>query len=1114
MKSFCNEGISLSEEEVFIFPVSYAQQRLWFLEQLVPSNPFYNVSTTVRLTGPLNVAALQQTFNEIVRRHEALRTTFRLVDAQPVQAIAPRLSVALPVIELQKLPAAERSQRVQQLTIQEAQRPFKLAQGPLLRVQLLQLDAAEYVLLLTMHHIVSDGWSIGVLIHELEVLYAAFATGQPSPLAELPIQYADFAQWQRQWLQGKVFSTQLIYWQQQLNNLTVLQLPTDRPRPAVQSYQGATQYLELPLNLSQALESLSQQAGVTLFITLLAAFQTLLYRYTGQTDIAVGSPIANRNRSEIESLIGFFVNTLVLRTRLDGNPTFQELLGRVREVALGAYAHQDLPFERLVEALQPERDLSYTPLFQVMFALQSAPTPTLDLVGLNLNFSEVESRTAKFDLTLSMENTEQGLKGSLEYSTDLFDAATIAAMLAHLQTLLAGIVAQPEQRLSDLPLLSEAEHRQLLVEWNDTQAEYPKHLCIHQLFEAQVEQTPDAIAVYDNEQLTYYELNKRSNQLAHYLQALGVRPEVLVGICVERSWQIIVAMLGILKAGAAYLPLDPAYPPERLAFMLEDAQVRVLITQQHTASISSHFGGGEMGGWGDGEVEGYQKQKLIVCIDCGWETIAQQSEDNPVSGAIASNLAYVIYTSGSTGKPKGVLIEHGSLLNLIFWHQKQFEVTPSDRATQIAGAAFDACGWEIWPYLTAGASIYFCNEDRTSPIRLRDWLLEREITLSFLPTPLAEAVLALDWPRESALRILLTGGDKLQQSPSCLPFTVVNNYGPTENSVVTTSGVVNRGVGHRAWGIGHGAVQIETPTIGRPIANTQVYLLDSQLQPVPIGARGELYIGGDGLARGYLNQPELTAERFIPHPYSSQPGTRLYNTGDLARYRPDGTIEFLGRIDEQVKIRGYRIELGEIEAVLTQHSAVQQTAVVVREDVPGDKRLVAYVVLHKDQVLKQEKLPSSPHHPITPSSDLRCFLKQKLPNYLIPSAFVVIDALPLTPNGKINRRILPAPNLDSSRPEEADVAARTTVEEILVKIWAELLGLHVGVHDNFFELGGHSLLATQLTSRMRDAFQVDLPLHVLFKSPTVADIAAYVETVTWAVQNQQIISSDREEVEF
>ena len=1098
MKSFCNEGISLNEEEVFIFPVSYAQQRLWFLEQLVPSNPFYNVSTTVRLIGPLNVAALQQTFNEIVRRHEALRTTFRLVDAQPVQAIAPSLNVALPVIDLQILPATERSQRVQWLTTQEAQRPFNLAQGPLLRMQLLHLDAVEYVLLLTMHHIVSDGWSIGVLIHELKVLYAAFATGQPSPLAELPIQYADFAQWQRQWLQGEVFSTQLAYWQQQLKDLSVLQLPTDRPRPAVQSYQGATQYLELPLNLSQALESLGQRAEVTLFITLLAAFQTLLYRYTGQTDIAVGSPIANRNRSEIEDLIGFFVNSLVLRTGLDGNPTFLELLERVREVALGAYAHQDLPFERLVEALQPERDLSYTPLFQVMFALQSAPTPTLDLVGLNLNFSEVESRTAKFDLTLSMENTEQGLKGSLEYSTDLFDAATITTMLEHFQTLLAGIVAQPEQHLSNLPLLSEAERYQLLVEWNDTQAEYPQH-CIHQLFEAQVERTPDTIAIWDIEQLTYQELNSRSNQLAHYLQALGVGPDVLVGICVKRSWQMVVGMLAILKAGAAYLPLDPAYPAERLAFMLEDAQVKVLLTQQPVAT----------GRWGDGAMGGTQIKS--ICMDCDCETIAQQSENNPVSGAIANNLAYAIYTSGSTGKPKGVLIEHGSLLNLVFWHQRQFEVTPSDRATAIAGVAFDACGWELWPYLTAGASIYFCNDEtRTSPPRLQGWLLQQEITVSFVPTPLAEALLGLDWPRDTALRILLTGGDKLQQSPPSLPFTLVNNYGPTEHTVVATSGVVSWERGK--WGDGEMGKSLpiqncQIPTIGRPIANTQVYLLDSQLQPVPIGAKGELYISGDGLARGYLNQPDLTAERFIPHPYSSQRGARLYKTGDLARHRPDGTIQFLGRIDEQVKIRGYRIELEEIEAVLTQHPAVQQTTVIVREDVPGDKRLVAYVVLHADQLIKQEKR--------SPPSDFRHFLKQKLPNYLIPSTFVVLEALPLTPNGKVNRRVLPTPDPYSSRQEKADAAPRTAVEEILVKIWAELLGLQVDVNDNFFELGGHSLLATQLISRMRDAFQVDLPLHVLFKSPTVADIAAYIETVIWAANDQQInTSSDREEVEF
>jgi len=940
-------SISLLPASRKTVPLSFAQQRLWFLEQLVPGNPFYNVPTAVRLSGPLNITALEQTFNEIVRRHEALRTSFKMVEAQLVQALAPHLNVPLPVVDLEQLPTAAREQEARRLTAQEAQRPFDLATGPLLRVQLLNLGTSEHVLLLTMHHIVSDGWSIGVLLRELGVLYTAFATGQPSPLAELPLQYADFAQWQRQWLQGEVLSTQLAYWRQQLDNLPVLELPTDRPRPAVQSYQGATQYLSLSLELTQALESVSQTAGVTLFITLLAAFQTLLYRYSGQTDIAVGSPIANRNRSEIEGLIGFFVNSLVLRTDLSGNPMFRELLTRVREVALGAYAHQDLPFEKLVEELQPERDLNRNPLFQVVFALQNAPVEALELPGLTVSPLDVDPGTTRFDLEFHL-STRSGSLGSLGsepsnklevlavYNTDLFDSATITRMLAHFEILLESIVANSEQRLADLPLLSEGDRHLMLVQWNNTQAEYPKHLCIHQLFEAQVEQTPEAVAVrFVDQQFTYQELNNRSNQLAHYLKTLGVGPDVLVGICMERSWDLVVGLLGILKAGGAYVPLDPTYPQERLNWMLADSQVALLLTQQRLAHL--------------------RLQVPQICLDKDLD-ITQQNQDNPVSGVSAEHLVYIIYTSGSTGKPKGVPVEHGNLLNLVSWHQKAFEVSPTTRATQIAGAAFDACGWELWPYLTAGASIHFPDEEtRISPTQLRDWLLAQGITISFLPTPLAERVLALDWSKDIALRTLLTGGDKLQQSPpGSLPFAVVNNYGPTENTVVTTSGLVTAGV----------------PTIGRPIGNIQVYLLDAQLQPVPIGARGELYVSGDGLARGYLNRPELTAERFMPHPFSLKPGARLYKTGDLVRYRADGNLEFLGRIDEQVKIRGFRLELGEIEALLAQHPAVRETVVIAHDEPLGDgkseprkpplripdRRLVAYITQNLQYSSSQEQM--------------------------------------------------------------------------------------------------------------------------------------------------------------
>ncbi|MEH2041491.1 amino acid adenylation domain-containing protein [Nostoc sp.] len=920
-------------------PLSFAQQRLWFLDQLIPNNPFYNIPLALHLTGSLKLAALEQTFNEIVQRHEALRTTIVVQKGQPVQVINPTLTIPLPIIDLRQLPQAEREIQARRLTTQEAQRPFNLSTDSLLQVKLLWLDETQYILLLTMHHIVSDGWSIGVLIQEIAALYTAFASNQPSPLPKLRIQYADFAYWQRQWLQGEVLKKQLSYWQKQLDGISMLNLPTDRPRLAVQTYQGARQPLQLSKSLSKALLALGQQEGVTLFITLLAAFQALLYRYTQQEDITIGSPIANRNRSEIEGLIGFFVNSLVLRTDLSGNPTFRELLSRVKEVALGAYSHQDLPFEKLVEELHPERNLNQNPLFQVVFALQNAPMTALDLPSLTLSPLPFETETTRFDLEFHLwePNTQNGLwadssegiSGFVIYSTDLFDDVTITRMLGHFQILLEGIVENPEDRIAQLPFLSESELHQLLVEWNNNQVNYPQDKCIHQLIESVAEQNGEVTAlVFDDEQLSYKELNIRSNQLAHYLKKLGVKSEVLVGLCVERSFNMIIGMLGILKAGGAYVPLDPSYPSERLNFMLEDAQVSVLLTHER---------------WLE-RLKNYNSQ--IICLDKDWEIISQEIEDNLTSKVTVDNLAYVIYTSGSTGKPKGVKIEHRGLLNLVFWHQKAFAVSPLDRATQISGVAFDACGWEIWPYLSIGASIYFVDDEtKRSPDSLRDWLVSKAITICFIPTPLAEKVLLLDFPQNAALRILLTGGDKLNQYPLAdYSFQVFNNYGPTENTVVTTSGYISvKNKGNLA------------PVIGCAIANTKLYILDKHLQPVPIGVPGELYISGDGLARGYLNHPDLTAESFIYHSFTNNLKARLYKTGDLVCYRVDGNMEFLGRLDEQVKIRGYRIELGEIEAVLSQHPAVQQTVVITRED-EQEKRLVAYIVPKTEYSNEQENL--------------------------------------------------------------------------------------------------------------------------------------------------------------
>ncbi|MFB2837167.1 amino acid adenylation domain-containing protein, partial [Floridanema evergladense] len=839
-------------------PLSFAQKRLWFIDQFEPNSALYNIPAALRLSGTLSVTALEQSFKEIVQRHEALRTNFITVDGQPSQIIHTLSNWTLSIVDGKHLSESESEIAAQQLVQQQAIQPFNLASDSLLRATLVTLSETEHILLICMHHIVSDGWSIGLFVAELTALYNAYAQGLPSPLSPLPIQYTDFAIWQRNWLQGEVLQTQLSYWLASLADApALLSLPTDRPRKAKQTYQGAHQQFALSEELTQKLTLLSQEEGVTLFMTLLAAFNTLLYRYSGQTDIVVGSPIANRNQSEIEGLIGFFVNTLVLRTDLSANPSFAQLLNQVREVSLGAYTHQDLPFEMLVEALQPERNLSYTPLFQVMFVLQNAPLSSVELDGLRLTPVELENAIAKFDLTLSMENTSTGLVGWWEYNTDLFDGSTIERMTGHFQTLLEAIVENPQKQISQLPILTTAEQQQLLVEWNNTQTDYPVDKCLHQLFEEQVEKTPDAVAiVFENQQLTYSQLNNRANQLAHYLRSLGVGADVLVGICLERSIEMVVGLLGILKAGGAYVPLDSEYPTERLRFMLEDSQVGVLLTNERTRERTLEYQGN------------------LFCLDSDWQLIQQWSQDNPIAQVQATNLAYVIYTSGSTGQPKGVLVTHQSLLNLVFWHQSAFKITSLDKATQLAGTAFDAAVWELWPYLTKGASIYLVKaETLHNPIDLRDWLISQKISISFLPTPLAEKLLSLEWPESVDLRTMLIGGDQLHNYPSRLvPFSVVNNYGPTENTVVTTSGVV----------VTNGENNAASPPIGRPIANTLIYILDQYLQPVPVGVPGELHIGGAGLTRGYLNRPELTNEKFIANPLSNDPNSRLYKTGDLA----------------------------------------------------------------------------------------------------------------------------------------------------------------------------------------------------------------------------------------
>ncbi len=1055
-------------------PLSFPQQRLWFLDQLTPGSALYNIPMALRLEGTLDVAALEYAFEELIRRHESLRTTFLLTGEQVLQVFAPAAQAwPLGVVDLCQLPEGSLEPEVRRLASEEAMRPFDLARGPLFRSTLLRLDAQQHVLLVTVHHIVSDGWSSGVLVRELAALYSARATGTLPALAPLPVQYADYAAWQRSWLQGDVLQRQLDYWRHQLSGAPqALELPTDRPRPAVQSHRGSSLSSRLSRQLSDSLKALAQHEGATPFMLLLAAFQLLLSRYSGQDDIVVGSPIAGRTHAQTEGLIGFFVNTLVLRSRLDSHSSFRQLLAQVRETALGAYAHQDVPFEKLVEELHPERSLSRTPLFQVMLTLQNTPRQELSLPGLLLRGVEAGGEVAKFDLTLSLNDTPDGLAASLVYNADLFDAATAGRMLEHLRVLLEGIVAHPDQRLSELPLLTSTERQQVLSSWNDTAVAYRPDLFVHEQVATQAQGAPQALAIGSaSDALTYGELERRANQLAHHLRALGVGPEVCVGVLLERSVDLGVSLLAVLKAGGAYLPLDTAYPRERLRFMLQDSAARVLLTR---SALLERFDLGST-------------TTSVVCLDTQRGALDVQPAVAPAPELAADNLAYVIYTSGSSGRPKGVQISHGSLANLVAWHQRTYAVTSGDRATQLAGTAFDASVWELWPYLTAGASLHLPPEDvRTVPEALVRWLCAEGITLTFLPTPLAESALEVTWPEHSTLRALLTGGDRLRGRPRRdQGFRLVNHYGPTESTVVTTCADV--------------AVQSSTgtlPSIGRPIDNTQVYLLDRHLRPVPPGAAGELYIGGAGLARGYLGQPALTAERFVPNPFSATPGERLYRSGDRVRALPDGSLEYLGRLDEQVKVRGLRIELGEIEWALAQHPAVREAVVLARQDPPGDKRLVAYVV----------PAPGTATAPSLTVEELRAHLRQRLPEYMVPSAFCVLESLPLTPNGKVDRKALPAPDAASAGLDRYE-APRDELEARLVALWEEMLGVQpVGVRSDFFELGGHSLLAAGMMARIRERFGRALPVATLFQGATVELLARRLREEAVAPPDAPVVS--------
>ena len=1028
-------------------PLSFAQQRLWFLDQLHTGSSAYNMGRALRLVGDLNQAAMEAALTALLRRHESLRTTFAANDGQPRQIIAPPTRVELPLTDLSAHPPTEREVIVQQLLQTEADRPFDLARGPLFRAALLRLAEQEHIFFMNMHHIVSDGWSMMLFFKELSALYAAALHQQSPPLPELPIQYADYALWQREWLSGERLQEQLAYWRQQLETApAVLELPTDYPRPVQQSYHGHTHQLTLEPQLVSRLKQLSQQSGCTFFMTLVAAFKVLLYRYTGSQDILVGTPVAGRNRGELEGLIGFFINTLVLRTDLSGNITFKELLGRVREVCLGAYAHQDLPFEKLVEELQPERSLAHMPLCQVAISLQTMQASQLRLEGLQESRMDFVRETAKFDLTLSLWEETKGLVGILQYNSDLFDATTIESMANHYQKLMESAVSQPDQLISDLEMLTPAEKQQLLFDWNDTQLEHSPTECIHELFEKQVAKTPDAVAlISENESLTYQELNKRANQLAHYLRSLGVGPEELVGVCLERSVDLVATLLGIMKAGGAYVPIDPAYPRARLAFMLEDAAIKVLITQASLSEFSREL------------------PVTRVYIDQDNAKLAEMSEDNPPNRTLPDNLAYIIYTSGSTGRPKGIGIRHRSASILLAWAKAFYTPQEMEGVLFSTSICFDISVFEMFASLTEGYKCILAE----NALALPSLRAANQVTLlDAVPSAVAELVRIKGIP--SSVRMVNLPGEPLSATLVQEVFEqdtverAVNLYGPSEDTTFTTYALLTR-------------EDTLPPPIGRPLSNTQIYILDKHFQVVPARVPGELYIGGDGLSRGYLNRPEQTAARYVPNPFGP-PGSRMYRTGDLARYRLDGNLEYLGRIDHQVKIRGFRIELGEIEIALDEHEKIETSIVMAREDANGAKQLVAYIVMSAEDFSV---------------SELRNYIKDRLPEYMIPSVFVRLDAMPLLPNGKVDRLSLPDPGFTTVAAADTYLAPQTPVEEVLANMWAGLLRVErVGVNDNFFELGGHSLLAVQLISRIRDLLLVELPLLTLFEAPTISLLAA------------------------
>lgn len=1034
-------------------PMSFAQQRLWFLDQFDPRSCTYNVARVFRMRGPLRNDALQQALNAIVQRHEILRTTFKEVNGEPMQLIGEPRPVCLHSIDLSSVPTAEQDAKAQQLIAAEGTRPFDLTSDLMLRATLLRLQEHEHILVLMTHHIVSDGWSKGVLFQELAAFYSAALKHEPAVLPELQIQYSDFAAWQREWVKGPLLLNQLAYWKRQLEGApSLLELPTDYPRPAAQGFNGATETRLFSGELLQKAKALSQREGTTTFMTLLAAFQALLSRYTRQDEIVVGTPIAGRTRSELEPLIGDFINMLAIRTSVAGDPSFRELLRRVQEVALQAYDSQELPFEKLVDEMEHGRDLSRAPVFQSIFILETAPPPPPSMPDLEIEILEFDPPSAKNDWILILADEPRGLKAKLEYRTDLFTRATADRFLQHYETLLEALIAQPDRSITSLPILPTAERELVTATWNQTASSEPIDSCIHQLFESQCARTPDAIALqFQDTRLTYRELNGRANQVAHYLMKLGVHPDARVGLFVHRSLEMVVGLLGIMKAGAAYVPIDPAYPRERLEFMLQDAGANVLLAQESLLpSLAA-------------------TRTQVICIDRDWPAIAQQSDANSGAKVGSANLSYVIFTSGSTGRPKGVQLEHRNVVNFLNSVRRLFSLGGSDTYLGVASMSFDASVLDFYLPLTVGAKLVVVDSDTSRDGNALAQLIDAAGVTAMHATPSTWRILVdAGWRGGQKLKIL-SGGEALSWNlakallPCC--SALWNLYGPTETAVYSSIHRVSAADG--------------TVLLGRPIDNTQIYILDSHLQPVPIGVAGEVCIAGAGVARGYLNRPELTAEKFVENPF--RPAERMYRTGDLGRFRHDGTLECLGRMDHQVKLRGFRIELGEIESVLLQCKGIRQAVVDVRLTKSGDKRLVAYIV---------------PENGSADLSALRALLTAKLPEYMVPSTFITLQALPLSPNGKLNRGALPDPGDDRPRATGQFAAPGTPVEVALAEIFAEVLDVQqVGLHDDFFQLGGHSLLATRAVSRLRDRFQIEVTPRFLFESPTVALLAERISSL-------------------